>query len=262
MLVFLTPLIVAYELGSAFYLTRPGVALDIHAKGLLDDLLHLFGDVGLFAPGLALVTVLITWHLLNRDRWFVRPAVLLGMFAESLAWTLPLLVLSALHAQAAGHAVSAVEASAGAGLSGGFGGGVSGGVSALLAVFNAPPAGGAGNVPVDSLMSLPWQARLTLAIGAGLYEEMLFRLVVIALFHVILADVARIKSSTASVISVAAAAVFFALYHQPSLPEEWAKFAFLVAAGLCLGGVYVIRGLGIVVAAHALYDVLVLVLLS
>ena len=50
-------------------------------------------------------------------------------------------------------------------------------------------------------------------------------------------------------------AIAFAVYHQPTHPTEWATYTL---SGVYLGTVYVMRGFGIVVGTHALYDVLVL----
>ncbi len=240
-LVFLAPLVALYEVGSALYLSDvvKGTRQDIKAQRLLSDFFHAFGVAGLFLPGVALFTVLLVWHVLAGDRWRTRAYVLAGMLAESVAWTLPLLLLSALHARASAAAVSSVAALSAQG-------------------------GGGG----ESVFSLPWQARLTVSVGAGLYEEMLFRLVGTALLHLVLADLLKIKSSIASVLAVIGAALAFALYHDTSLPAamgggtDWPKLIFLTTAGLYLGTLYILRGFGIVVGTHAVYDVLVLVLLQ
>jgi len=59
----------------------------------------------------------------------------------------------------------------------------------------------------------------------------------------------------ADVIAVLAAAVAFALYH-----EDATNFLFFTAAGVFFGGLFIARGLGIVVATHAIYDLVVLLL--
>lgn len=228
-LVFLTPLIVLYEVGSAMYLSgEEGARQSILAQKLLGDFFEVFGVVGLFLPGIALLTVLLVWHFLTGDRWRIHPPVIGGMFAESVAWTLPLLVLGAVHSRATERLAAAALASAG------------------------------------DLYTLPWQARLTISIGAGLYEEMLFRMVLIALLHLILADLLRVRSGAAGAIAVLGAAVAFALYHNTTLPTgaiDWPRLVFLTAAGAYLGALYAVRGFGIAAGTHAVYDILVLVLL-
>lgn len=220
-LVFLLPLVLAYEIGSAVFLTDPSTRtqIGVAANRLLTDFFHVFGLAAAFLPGVALLVVLLVWHVLVRDRWRVDPKTLGGMLIESLAWTLPLLVLAA----ASSHA------------------------QATLAMAGA------------DLHSLPVGARMTIAVGAGLYEEMLFRLVGLALLHFILVDLIGLKERMGSVVAVVVAALAFAVYHQPSLPAQWPMLVFMTLAGIYFGTVYMMRGFGIVVATHAIYDVVVLV---
>lgn len=237
-LVFLLPLVLLYELGSAVYLTNPeaGTRKTIEAQKLFGDFFQALGVVGLFVPGVALVTVLLVWHVMSRDPWRVRSSTLLGMLAESIAWALPLLVLSALY--------SRMSAMAGIGPE----------------VALAAAQGGHGGLMAES-----WQARLTISIGAGLYEEMLFRLVGIALVHMIVRDLLGAKNWIACTVAVLGTAVAFALYHDPRLPSgspDIQRLVFITIAGAYLGNVYVLRGFGVVVGAHALYDAMVLVFLA
>ncbi len=226
-LVFLLPLLLLYEIGSILYLTDPTshTVETIRAHRLLGGFFEAFGVGGFFLPGMLIIVVLVLWHVLERDRWKVRPSVLGMMLGESAVWTLPLLVLWQIVATA------------------------------------APKAGLAGVEPTD-LGALSTSARLTISIGAGLYEELLFRLAGIALVHAIASDIAKLKPSTSAVVSVVGTAVAFALYHvTPGAGIDWVVLIFHFLAGLYLGGLYVWRGFGVVVATHALYDVVVLVLL-
>src|SRR5690606_17654676 len=102
---------------------------------------------------------------------------------------------------------------------------------------------------------------LTLSIGAGIYEELLFRMILIAAIHFVLVDALRFKAQTGGVVAVLVSAVAFALYHDLSGSDLSARFAAYFAAGVFFGALYLGRGFGLVVAAHALYDVAVLVLL-
>ena len=232
-LAFLLPLLIAYELGSAIYLVSAsdGTHRTIQAQRLLGQFFELFGAAGLFLPGIALLTVLLVWHVLLRDRWRIELPVLGGMFVESAGWTFPLLVLAAAHSRATAGMV-------------------------------VPAAAGQG---VETLLSMPWQARLMISLGAGLYEEMLFRLLLIAFLHLIIADLAQVNKKLASVLCIVGSALAFALYHDTTLASgagtDWGKLLFFTASGVYLGSVYVLRGFGIVVGAHALYDTLVLVFL-
>lgn len=232
MLAFLAPLVIAYEIGSIFALTdtAAGIQRSVEAYKVFADFFHVFGLVGLFLPGVALVTVLLVWHAMVRDRWAIDPRTLAGMGVESLAWTLPLLVLAAA-ADYSQQQPAPVPP------------------QALAAVQETGAA----------LHHLPLAARLTVAIGAGLYEEMLFRLVGIALLHFILVDLIGLGQRWGISLAVGLAALAFALYHRPDLPQEWPTFLFFIISGIYLGAVYSMRGFGIAVGTHALYDVIVLV---
>jgi hypothetical protein len=232
-LVFLLPLVLAYELGSAVYLAGDGgAAKTIRAERLLSSFFELFGVGGLYLPGFLLVVVLFIWHILTRDRWRVRLAVPAWMTVEAIFWTLPLLVVGQM----------------------------------VFRLFQAPPRliGLAFAEPEPALSALSKPALATIAVGAGLYEELLFRLVAIALIHAVAADLLRIKDGPSRAIAVFLSAFAFAFYHDVMLSSggiDPARLAIFTLAGLYFGTVFVLRGFGIVVAVHAIYDLAVLVLL-
>jgi len=232
-LIFLLPLVALYELGSALYLTDPdsGAGETIRAHRLLSAFFEAMGVSGLYLPGAALVVVLLLWHIFSRDRWRLRPLVLLGMVIESAAWALPLLVLGPLIQDA---------------------------LSPSPGATNALAATGGGVRPIAQM---PAPARATIAIGAGLYEELLFRMVGIAAAHMVFVDLAKLKERQGAIAAVVVAAFAFAVYHDvvgANNQIDYAAFAFYLAAGLYFGGLYVARGFGIVVAAHVMYDLVAL----
>lgn len=241
-LAFLAPLIVLYEIGSALYLTDPSghTVETIRAHKLFFGFFNLFDVGSLFLPGALLVAVLLLWHILVSDRWRVSVPVLPAMLAESAAWTIPLVVLAQIVATTLPDAPSLA--------------------SAALTLGAETGAAGAGAPALTPDLRSP-AAMLTISIGAGIYEEMLFRLLGIALLHFIAADLLRMGKGPAAVVAVVGAAVAFALYHvSPGAPIVWPHLIFQFLAGLYFGGVYAWRGFGIVVATHALYDVIALVL--
>ena len=88
---------------------------------------------------------------------------------------------------------------------------------------------------------------MTLAVGAGLYEELLFRLVLIAGLHLLLVDVARMKNVPGSMVAAAMSAGAFAWYHDvPGLPMGLPLATFYVLSGLYFAGLFIVRGFGIV----------------
>lgn len=136
--------------------------------------------------------------------------------------------------------------------------------SALLAVLLGPLVSWLAE-------AVPMAARLTQAVprtltegilssvGAGLYEEFLFRLVLLGGFYLVLRRVLRCPSGLAFALAMVTSAAAFASYHHVGpFGEPWVlqTFLFRFAAGLLLGAVFALRGLGVVVYLHAIYDVL------
>ena len=102
--------------------------------------------------------------------------------------------------------------------------------------------------------------RVLLAVGAGVYEEFLFRLVLVGVLAWSLADVLGMKKDYAILIALVAGALAFSLYHfswssEPSgAGFTWGSFIFRALAGVCLGVVFAYRGFGIAVGAHTLWN--------
>lgn len=104
-------------------------------------------------------------------------------------------------------------------------------------------------------------SRLTLSLGAGLYEELLFRVVIVALLangFRLLFGVSRLAAGiTATIIG----ALLFSAFHYIGPfgePLRLESFVFRTLAGLAFSGLYLTRGFGITAWTHALYDVAIL----
>ena len=104
-------------------------------------------------------------------------------------------------------------------------------------------------------------SRLTLSLGAGLYEELLFRVVVVALLahgFRLLFGASRVASG---VIATVIGALLFSAFHYIGPfgePLRLESFVFRTLAGLAFSGLYLTRGFGITAWTHALYDVAIL----
>lgn len=100
-----------------------------------------------------------------------------------------------------------------------------------------------------------------LAIGAAIYEELLFRLIVFVLLHIALVDVAGIGRRIGDALTIILSAGLFAAYHYlGSEGFEWPSFVFRTAAGTFLGIIFLNRGFGVTSITHAAYDILWLVI--
>lgn len=117
-------------------------------------------------------------------------------------------------------------------------------------------AANAGNQPLSQSL----QAKLLVRyIGAGIYEEVVFRLGLFTAIYILL-RLAFIPGLIAGLLAAIAAAILFSAAHhigeagEPYIPI---RFMFRVLAGFYFTMLYIFRGLGIAIGAHAGYDVLV-----
>jgi hypothetical protein len=102
---------------------------------------------------------------------------------------------------------------------------------------------------------------LMLSLGAGIYEELLFRVVLVSLFAWVTRQVFGWRPLTAGVTATIAGALIFSLFHYigPFGDRlEVYSFVFRTIAGLFFSALYLTRGFGITAWTHALYDVFLL----
>ena len=96
-------------------------------------------------------------------------------------------------------------------------------------------------------------------LGAGVYEEALFRLVLVPVLFGLL-RLLQTPQVLASALAVTGSALLFSLAHHAGTPGEaftWFAFVFRWMAGVFFAWVFVIRGFGIAVGTHTAYDILV-----
>ncbi len=96
--------------------------------------------------------------------------------------------------------------------------------------------------------------RIVMSVGAGLYEEFLFRWITIATLHALLADGLRMKDPAATGIAVVVSSLLFMIAHGATDPEH---MLFFLGSGVFFSLVYVMREFGVAVGTHVAYDVLV-----
>lgn len=213
-LVFLLPLIVVYEIGTRHFATDPAAhtELRIVAFKLMQDFFWLFGASGRYLPAMAIVGILLSWHIARNDPWQVKPGTLAGMVIEGTAWSLPLLIF---------------------------------GTAALRYLA-------AGPLPMD------WRPLIVLSVGAGLYEELVFRLIAFTLLSLILVDLLKLHRFWSGLGMVVLTSLSFSLYHYLGAESfSWQSFVFRTGAGAYFGILFLSRGFGITAFAHVAYDVIV-----
>jgi len=135
-------------------------------------------------------------------------------------------------------------------------------VGALTARILGPLGALAAGSDVETM---GWPARLMLSLGAGLYEELLFRVALVSA----LANGARLalgwgRGTAGTVATLLGALIFSAFHYIGPYGEDWAlqSFTFRAIAGVMFSALYLTRGFGITAWTHAMYDVLVLMVWS
>lgn len=101
--------------------------------------------------------------------------------------------------------------------------------------------------------------QLTLSLGAGVYEELLFRVILFGgLFLLLSVLTNRVTAGIAA--TLISSLVFSAVHYIGPLGDklELYSFAYRFLSGLIFTGLYVVRGFGITAYTHALYDVWVI----
>ena len=103
--------------------------------------------------------------------------------------------------------------------------------------------------------------QVTLAVGAGIYEEFLFRVLLIAGIAGILGFILQWTETMKKGMAMILAAGIFSSFHFIGEYGDFFSFnVFMVRflAGIVLGTLYFMRGFGITAWAHAIYDLIVL----
>jgi membrane protease YdiL (CAAX protease family) len=101
-------------------------------------------------------------------------------------------------------------------------------------------------------------AQVITFVGAGIYEEVLFRLFLYGSMRKLLL-LAEVPKATATLVAAMASALLFAAAHHAGPygePFDGFVFLFRILAGLYFTAVFQQRGFAIAVGAHACYDVL------
>jgi membrane protease YdiL (CAAX protease family) len=205
-LIFLLPLILFYEISCMTRQNDRVIAFD-----LMRGFFELFGHVGMWAPGLGAIAILVATHIASGERWSIRWGRAGLMYVEAAALAIP-----------------------------------------LLALNWAIPLSGAGSGA--SLML----DRIAMGIGAGIYEELVFRLVLISLVMMAGVDLLRRSHVSVAVAAVVLSSLAFAAHHHPPIgvePFAPMPFLFRCVAGGYLAIVFWYRGYGPAAGCHAAYNV-------
>ena len=228
-LLFALPLLLLYEALAAGLSGEPGAhlrnAADIALKTPFLLVAGAKGSLAFFATAIALC-VFVVGRDISRNRGPLSPRVFGVMLAESAVLALLLgVVVGSLTQRLLGLSLIAQD-----------------GGSALAALDPA--------------------TRLMLALGAGLYEELLFRVLLVGGIAAGLRWLLGGHRVAAGITAALVGALIFSAFHyvgEYGDKLEVASFTYRAIAGLAFSALYLTRGFGITAWTHALYDVYVMV---
>jgi hypothetical protein len=223
-LVFIAPLLVIYEVGIIRlgpYAMRNGA--EVWLRLILDQI----GFGQYFLLPILTVAILLAWHHTTRQPWRVAPGVFSGMLVESLLLALCLWVLLQIQgAFCQSMPASAAEIPAGTGF----------------------------------VSSLFWGVRTGVGyLGAGIYEELMFRLLLLPVVVWILQR-GSLSHGPALLLAIVLTSLLFSAAHYIGPGGEhlrWFSFVFRFIAGAFFATLFVYRGFGIAVGTHAGYDIVI-----
>ncbi len=107
---------------------------------------------------------------------------------------------------------------------------------------------------------------IVLSCGAGVYEEFVFRVLLVALLAGICLKVFKMERTRAGIIAVLVGALIFSSAHHQGPHGDpvdvgsvafWLVFTFRTVAGVYFAALYYFRCFGVAVATHAIYNILV-----
>jgi hypothetical protein len=231
-LAFVVPLLAIYEigvLGLGRQAARNGV--DVWLRSFLDLL-----DIGqYFLLPVVTVGILLGWHYTQRLPWRLQRTVLLGMGVECLLLAICLRIVLQLEL-------------------------------AMWLTFRGAGGGAqSGLIPHGAVGTLGGMIGF---LGAGVYEELLFRLILLsAIIYALTRSGFSLRDGR--IVGVLVTSALFSAAHYVGVSGEavatgawtfWFGAVFRFLAGVFFSVLFVFRGFGIAVGSHAAYNVLVKIL--
>jgi membrane protease YdiL (CAAX protease family) len=226
-LYFVVPLLAIYEAGVILlgpHAVRNGA--DVWLRQLLDVL----GFSQYYLLPALTVGILLAWHYLTRQSWRVAPGVLYTMLAECAALAVALVIIARVQ-------------------------------DSVLSVFMPGMSQTAIRAALTDRFA-GWSGEMVGYIGAGVYEELLFRLMLLPAAAWLFKQFG-LSTGQAVWSAVLVTSFCFSLAHHIG-PEgesfDERAFMFRLIAGCFFSILFAYRGFGIAAGTHALYDIFVSVI--
>ncbi|HET6528550.1 MAG TPA: CPBP family intramembrane glutamic endopeptidase [Balneolaceae bacterium] len=130
----------------------------------------------------------------------------------------------------------------------------------VLALMISTVVAGLLQMQISPVESLSLLQKMALSLGAGLYEELFFRVILVSALLFIFKRLFA-KKYLAYTFAMVLAAVLFSLAHYIGAlgdPFTIGSFLFRFLFGLALNAIYIWRGFGMAAWTHAIYDLMVI----
>jgi len=261
--IFLLPFIVFYEFGT--FRINTNVLNQSQERVMafvwLQEMLESLGYGGKFAwaaPPLAVVVILMALQITSGKQWRFRPGDILPMAVECALLAVPLIVLTLCLSSWATPQAAA------------------GRLDGEAIERRSEPAPNCPAVAYEGLPALaaepkvdgsdrPLLANIVTGIGAGIYEELVLRLILICILMLLFQDILRLPYKNSIVLAVVVSAVLFSAHHHIDFvsgrpndadPFNLTEFVFRTIAGIYFAGLFAVRGFGITAGTHAFYNII------
>jgi len=267
-IVFLLPFIVFYELGTILINTNVLNQSQVRVVAFvwLQNFLEYLGfgsKLAWAAPPMAVVIILTALQLASGKRWRFGFGDIWPMTVECTLLAVPLIVLSLFLNSSVGrrddigqlnNSAVRIQSEAVSSCS----------VTAEDNLSNTERYSDDRKLKSKSLL-----ADIVTGIGAGIYEELIFRLILICALMLLFQDVLRLNHKNSIILSVLISAALFSAHHHiiflngqfgQAAAFNWTEFWFRTIAGVYFAVLFAIRGFGITAGTHALYDIIATVI--
>lgn len=209
------------------------------------------------APPLAVIIILLSLQITSRKQWTFWVYDYFLMIFECVLLAAPLIVLTLSLSSISSHYIHDQNDN----------------TANEVQVWSIPVCSSEGNYDMNSsnggenniVVRRNIMANIVTGIGAGIYEELVFRLILICLLMIVFQDIFKMTHINSIVLSVLISAALFSAHHHVDFfsgrpnevdPFDITEFAFRTIAGIYFAILYAIRGFGITAGTHAFYNII------
>ena len=225
------PLLLVYEVSILIVNRGSPAGVRVGADVWIKQAMSWLGATGMFAVGIGVLAIGIAVFVSERKHEIpIRPDYFAGIVGESIVYA----VFTALL--------------------------VSGLVGAMFGMWPAATGdteGATALVLQEATFDRP--TMLALSIGAGLYEELVFRVLLVGGLFLATKKMLARRSNAYMVAALVGALIFSAVHYMGPFADVFtmSSFTFRFLFGLALNAIFLLRGFAVAAWTHSIYDVLV-----